>query len=190
MKNHQIMSVQAERYRATVEQLRQQREAEEQARLAKQREEEAKGLAKQRRAEAIEKSKVETQTFGTFELKYTGLAENAAYEKTLPAGYKVWGSITLTDVSIKYHQLQSNGYTQNYSRNFCQVREISGVGEAASGNQFVIAMGHEYRRYDNIIHEILRFNSQAEARAAHDAVASAFETWKKKFPEAVKGVNP
>ena len=101
------------------------------------------------------------------------------------------GTITITDVSIEldiiYHR--SNGSTQpgGCAIDFLHLLKIGNVGEEAPANSFNLDYSSIVGRGKSFYNDkTFGFKSDADARAAHDALIAALNSWKGKFPDVVQ----
>ena len=177
-----------EKYAAAIEQQRQ-AQIEEQN---KQLEEQRKQLEEQRIAEVIAKSKQETQTITTFSLAPREVPANPNGNTVYTGRVLIKWNVTLTDVSLKCQTvrilLDEGNYTMSEDSEvfFCEIRKIGNVGEEAPSNGFLLESANNWwPPYKDEKPPILSFQSEADARAAHDTVLNAYNAWKAKFPEAV-----
>lgn len=150
----------------------------------RQREEEKQELEKQRVAEVLANSIIETRTLSTFSLaQKLGVGQGGT---TFPTE----GSVILTDVSLKFRTIDHFTFydgKDNEDVLFSQVKRIGDVGDGTSRDAFVLDADPIDRVsfYTGARPAILYFKSEAEAQTVHDAMLKAFNEWKQKFPEAV-----
>ena len=173
-----------EKYAAVIEQQRQEAMAEQQKQLAAERQQ----REAQRVAEVIANSKQKTQDISTFTLAPSALTFTQESDPSK-------GTVTLTDVSlifstqvfVKYYGTWNNN---NFTVNFASIRKIGEVGEGTKSSGFVVeeqeqSVSQLQLYYTTDLPASLYFNTESEARTAHDALLKAFNAWKAKFPEAI-----
>jgi hypothetical protein len=116
------------------------------------------------------------------------------------------GTITITDVSIVldliYHRDDGSTQPGGCAVNFSHLLKIGNVGVDSPANSFSLEFnsiqgrGKSYYNGDDLgfnpaghsfyYGNIFGFKSDADARAAHDALVTALNSWKGKFPHVVQ----
>lgn len=181
-----------EKYAVIIEQQRQQAMIEQQKQL----EAEKAEREKERVQNQIYQSTQKTQDIATFTLAQSRRRYEAGTEEATR------GTLTVTDVSLIFTVQWNVRYNNigwsdcNFVVPFGTIRNIGEVGVRTMPNSFIledIRSGKEELtsadstliNYNTDVPPSLYFNTESEARTAHDAIVNAFNAWKTKFPEAV-----
>lgn len=161
---------------------------EEEARQKEEAERQKKAQEKQRLEEKIAQENqnctIETKTTSSFSLLLRTPISTSGLSLTE-------GTMTITDVSIElkliYHYSSGSTRSGGCAINFLNLLKIGNVGDGTPANSFSLD-------YSSIIgrgtyfgnDKIFGFKSEADANAAHDALTTAFNSWKGTFPDVVQ----
>jgi hypothetical protein len=174
-----------ESYSDAMEQLKRQQEEEQAAARKKQEEEEAKRQKEERRLEVVKQSKVGTKNLATFKFNKSELTVNLPNRLQFGDFKTIDGTMTLTDVGITI-VIPPPIMSQPHTTYFHDIKPVGIVEKTAWGYGFVIPFYQVSEGEDKLYGELYIFDSQADATAAHDAIQKEFDSWKIKFPEAVR----